>query len=383
MALNNSSMLSSSSNSSVDANNSLDSCREYRDLSRDSTVEITAKIAVYAVAFVLAITGNAAVLAIVFRRSSFKTTTNFFIANLAISDIMMAVICMPSTMFTIAAKDIFHSVVQGVAGIILCKMLPFFQGLAIAVSILTMFTLAADRFLAIVFPFRKIITKRRAKVLIGILWLTGAIFNAPLLYAMKLYENGEKSQCYENWAPHFDNERASKDYTILLFVFLYAIPLILVIIFYSALLRELWRGKHLHHNKTVACKENQAVLRMIVTVIVTFAVCWLPVHVTIFVVLFTKNQLIKNCGLSPILIFIGWFMGHVNSALNPIIYFIYNENFRCEFFNLLRGILRVILRKNPTIQERPSMLKTRLTYYKTSSLYNALKRNSSRADESV
>lgn len=199
---------------------------------------------------------------------------------------------------------------------------------------------------------------------------------------MKLYESGDERLCYENWEPHFDDDRASKDYTIVLFVFLYVIPLVLVVIFYSALLRELWRGKHLHHNRTVACKENQAVLRMIVTVIVTFAVCWLPLHVTVFIVLFTKDELVQRCGLSPVLIFIGWFMGHVNCALNPIIYFIYNENFRSEFFKLLRGIMRTILRKKTTIQERPSLLKTRFTYYKTSSLYNAIKRNS-RMDESL
>ncbi|XP_031562962.1 neuropeptide FF receptor 2-like [Actinia tenebrosa] len=383
MAFNTSLMSREASNRSVNESfGSILSCSQYRDISRDSTVVITIKITVYAVAFVLAIIGNATVLAIVFRRSSFKTTTNFFIANLAISDIIMAVICMPTSMFSIAAKNISHSLLQGIAGILICKMLPFLQGLAIAVSILTMFTLAADRFLAIVFPFRKIITKRRAKALIGGLWVLGVIFNAPLLYAMKLHEDGEVRLCYEDWEPHFDDDRASKDYTIVLFVFLYAIPLVLVIVFYSALLRELWRGKHLHHNKTVACKENQAVLRMIVTVIVTFAVCWLPVHVTVFIALFTDDQLIKRCGLSPILVFIGWFMGHVNSALNPIIYFIYNENFRNEFFKLLQGVMRAILRKKPRIEERPSLLKTRFTYYKTSSLYNALKRNS-RLDESV
>jgi hypothetical protein len=336
------------------------------------------KISVYVVAFVLAIVGNLLVLAIVFRKSKFKTTTNFFIANLASSDVLIAVVCMPTSMFSIASKNIGQSVLNGHAGVLICKMLPFLQGLSVAVSILTMFVLAADRFLAIVFPFQKIITKQRAKILIAALWIVGVIFNAPLLYAMKLHEDGDMRFCYENWEPYFDDEKASKDYTIVLFLFLYAIPLVLVTFFYSTLLRELWRGKHLHHNKTVACNENKAVLKMIVTVIVTFAICWLPVHVTVFVVLFTKDRLIQMCGLSPVIIFIGWFMGHMNSAVNPIIYLIYNENFRSEFFKMFQQIGRVVLRKKPKIQERPSLLRTRITYFngKTVSLYNAIKRSS-------
>ena len=57
---------------------------------------------IYSVAYItimiVAIVGNAMVVAVVYRNQSMHSVTNYFIVNLAIADIMVAVICLPMTL---------------------------------------------------------------------------------------------------------------------------------------------------------------------------------------------------------------------------------------------------------------------------------------------
>ncbi|KAH3863846.1 hypothetical protein DPMN_026849 [Dreissena polymorpha] len=52
----------------------------------------------YTIIMVLAIFGNVMVVAVVARNQNMHTVINYFIVNLAIADIMVAVICLPMTL---------------------------------------------------------------------------------------------------------------------------------------------------------------------------------------------------------------------------------------------------------------------------------------------
>jgi hypothetical protein len=58
--------------------------------------------------------------------------------------------------------------------------------------------------------------------------------------------------------------------------------------------------------------------------------------------------MISLCGLNHSIIFIGWFMGHVNTSINPIIYFIFNENFRKELKEMYQASRKIFVRKKRT-----------------------------------
>lgn len=351
------------SNSSNSSSSNDSFCVEYLHLRPETQVETNIKLAVYTIAFIIAIIGNILVIAIVLRKSQVKTTANMFIINMAVSDLLMAMVCMPTTIFTIASDNRSQMIVKGALGTAICKMVPFLQGLASAASVLTFLMLAADRYLAIVYPFTRYITRKRAKLLIAVIWIVGAFMNAPLLYAMNV---DEYDYCIEIWEPHFDTNKATIDYTIVIFVFLYVLPLMLITFLYSALIKELWRS--VQSTKTVAYNENKAVLKMLVTIIVIFAVCWLPIHVTLFYVYFSNDSNTQRCGINPVVYFIGWFMGHVNCSINPIIYFSFNERFQQELIKLVRG-LKDSFRRNKRRRSRgttasfvkPSIIVTQFT----------------------
>lgn len=347
---------SNSTNSSANNNSRFDIiayCTEYLNLREETQVETNLKLAAYIIAFIVAVIGNVLVIVIVLRKTQFKTTTNLFIINMAFSDVMMAIVCIPLTAYAIASKNIGQAIVVGWFGVAICKLFPFLQGLSIAVSILTLTTLAGDRYVAIVYPFRNFISKSRAKILILIIWFIGMCFNAPLLYSMRLHEDEGTPYCSENWKPHFDQARSIRVYTIVLFVFLYAVPLMLITFFYAALMRELWQGSTLHSNQTRAFSENKAVLKMVLTVVVIFAISWLPIHVVPFVTFFTTDKNLLICGVNPSITFVGWFMGHASSAVNPIVYMVFNDNFRREVLNAFRNLYQKCLKRRQAISERP------------------------------
>lgn len=70
---------------------------------------ITIYIIAYCIAFLFALFGNVIVIAVVFRYRWMHTVTNFFIVNLAIADILVALFCIPITLLThiFVGKTIF------------------------------------------------------------------------------------------------------------------------------------------------------------------------------------------------------------------------------------------------------------------------------------
>lgn len=340
-------------------------CIEYLELKKETQIETNFKLLAYTIAFLVAVIGNSMIVAIVLRRRQLKTTANMFIINMAFSDILMALVCMPTTMHTITAENKAQMVVKGILGAALCKLIAFLQGLAVAVSVLTFLVLAADRYLAILYPFTRYITRNRAKLIIVLVWITSVLINAPLLYAMRTDGNND---CIEEWEPYFDGNKAAQHYTIVLFVFLYVLPLLLITFLYSSLVKELWRSAQ--STKTVAYSENKAVLKMLVTVVIIFAVCWLPIHVIVFILLFSKpGTMVNMCGLKPVVYFIGWFMAHINSSINPIIYFSFNEKFQQELIKWVRNIKNSCITKRKRQRSRstaasfvkPSIIVTQFT----------------------
>jgi len=61
---------------------------------------ITIYIIAYGIAFLFALFGNVIVIAVVLRYRWMHTVTNFFIVNLAIADILVALFCIPITLLT-------------------------------------------------------------------------------------------------------------------------------------------------------------------------------------------------------------------------------------------------------------------------------------------
>lgn len=79
------------------------------------------QIPLYATILLLAITGNTLVILTLIQNRRMRTITNVFLLNLAVSDILLGVLCMPFTLVGTLLRDF-------VFGEIMCKFLPYLQG---------------------------------------------------------------------------------------------------------------------------------------------------------------------------------------------------------------------------------------------------------------
>jgi hypothetical protein len=85
----------------------------------DSGTWIT--ISLYAIIFFLAVIGNLLVILTLVQSRRMRTITNLFLLNLAISDLLLGIFCMPFTLIGMILRDFIF-------GEIMCKLLPYLQG---------------------------------------------------------------------------------------------------------------------------------------------------------------------------------------------------------------------------------------------------------------
>lgn len=79
------------------------------------------QIPVYATILLLSVLGNALVILTLVQNRRMRTITNVFLLNLAVSDLLLGVLCMPITLLGALLRDF-------VFGGLMCKLMPYLQG---------------------------------------------------------------------------------------------------------------------------------------------------------------------------------------------------------------------------------------------------------------
>lgn len=79
------------------------------------------RVILYAIIFVLAVAGNALVIATLAHDRRMRTVTNLFLLNLAVSDLLLAVLCMPFTLIPTLQQNFTF-------GKAMCVLIRYMQG---------------------------------------------------------------------------------------------------------------------------------------------------------------------------------------------------------------------------------------------------------------
>jgi len=301
----------------------------------------------YAVVFTVALFGNCAIILIAkTKRRIRKVAFNFFIISMATADIMDAFVAVPLTVLYFNNGPRW---LGGLLGDISCKILQFLNNLSLAASVFTLAAISVDRYLAIVHVLREPLSKRKVKLALVLLWLFASLLMSTYLikYKTVLMEDG-RHHCRGVWVDdRAKNFRMYQFETVTRFIFMYVIPLFLMATLYSLIIRVLKRRQAFGENMSQIRIQHQnvTVIKMLVTVVLLFAFCWLPTHVVSLTTAFSYEKLL--CW--PISLTLTLFVpSHANSAINPCIYLIFNENFRKGFKDLLIRCRKTGNRRNPT-----------------------------------
>ncbi|XP_021515483.1 neuropeptide FF receptor 2 [Meriones unguiculatus] len=292
----------------------------------------------YSLIFSLCMVGNTVVCLIVIRNRHMHTVTNFFILNLAVSDLLVGIFCMPVTLL--------DNIIAGWPfGSSMCKISGLVQGISVAASVFTLVAIAVDRFRCVVYPFKPKLTTKMAFVTIVIVWglaITIMTPSAVMLhvqeekhYRVRLSYHNKTSAvywCREDWP----NEEMRRIYTTLLFVTIYLAPLSLIVVMYARIGASLCKTSapcksEQRPEQQRVSKKKQKVIKMLLAVALLFIISWLPLWTLMMLSDYADlppNRLrIINIYIYP---FAHW-LAFCNSSVNPIIYGFFNENFRNGF----------------------------------------------------
>ena len=296
-----------------------------------NAAKITALSTIMATSFI----GNILIIYVTRQTRSMRKIAYSFVVNMAIADLCTTIINMPESL-TVEIRNT-DEWLPGDVGVVLCKLLPICQQVCAFCSILSLLSIALDRFFAICLPFKRIMTPRLSKVIILFTWLIPLLSSAPMFVANNVVEIEGLTLCIEEWPAPFDNEKAPTDYTIILFVVFYLLPLIIIWSLYSCVVFKLWRrrvpGNYSSTRNPVYFRSRRKALKMFIAIVVCFALLWLPYHVIFFLISYKEEY--YYCGLPGDIYFVSSFFSHAISALNPFIYMTLNEDYR-------RGIKRLL-----------------------------------------
>lgn len=371
-------------------NNSLDYfSSNFTDIPRNTTVtrwteatllglQISVSVAL-AIVTLATMLSNAFVIATIFLTRKLHTPANFLIGSLAVTDMLVSILVMPISIVYTVSKT--WSLGQIVCDIWLSSDITFCTA-----SILHLCVIALDRYWAITdaLEYSKRRTMRRAAVMVAVVWVISISISMPPLFWRQAKAHEELTECMVN------TDQIS--YTLYSTFGAFYVPTVLLIILYGRIYvaarsrifkTPSYSGKrfttaqliqtsagsslcslnsasnqeaHLHsgaggeggsplfvnsvkvkladnvleRKRLCAARERKAT-KTLGIILGAFIICWLPFFVVTLV-----WGICKECSFDPLLFDVFTWLGYLNSLINPVIYTVFNDEFKQAFQKLIK-----------------------------------------------
>ncbi|XP_047211713.1 cholecystokinin receptor-like isoform X2 [Girardinichthys multiradiatus] len=341
------------------------------------------RILLYSIIFLLSVFGNLLIIVVLTLNKRMRTVTNSFLLSLAVSDLMMAIFCMPFTLIPNILEDFIF-------GATMCKIVTYLMGVSVSISTFSLVAIAIERYSAICNPLKSRAwqTRSHAYRVIAATWVVSLLVMVPypVFSALKSFPkiNGTVGHmCRLDWP----SKQAEQTWYVLLLFILFFIPGVVMIIAYGLISRELYRGIQfeLSQNKETTGQKNGAgrvmpvptddddgcyiqvskkpsfavelptlssstntilnkterarsntseaklqakrrVIRMLMVIVALFFICWMPLYSVNTWKAFDLRSASKALTGAPISFI--HLLSYTSACVNPIIYCFMNTRFR-------------------------------------------------------
>uniref|UniRef100_A0A3B4UKZ3 G-protein coupled receptor 54-like n=1 Tax=Seriola dumerili TaxID=41447 RepID=A0A3B4UKZ3_SERDU len=249
--------------------------------------------------------GNSLVIHVVTKHQQMKTVTNFYIVNLATTDILFLVCCVPFT-------ATLYPLPSWIFGEFMCRLVNYLQQA-------TCITLSSLRHR----------TPRMALAISVSIWIGSLLLSTPVAMYQRLeagYWFGPQTYCSEV----FPSARLQKAFIIYSFLAVYLLPLLTITACYAFMLKRMGQASVNPIDSSYQAERATAVRarvsRMVVVMVALFLICWGPIQVCILLQAFGLRSYV----LYKLKIW-GHCMSYSNSSVNPLVYAFMGNNFRKAF----------------------------------------------------
>lgn len=319
----------------------------------DEVPALPTQIALYSILLVWSLLGNILVIAVVLTSERLKTSFNYFVVNMAVSDLLVPLVNLPTIIYKFYYP--FWPIGGGI-GEALCKLYMIVLNISPVVSCYSLVIIAIERLVLVVYPMLKntLFSNKKIFILIAMTWIVAFIFLCPYFFLFGLKDQEGKLLCYildgANLGPH----------VIFSFFSVFSVPLVAIIVIYTIMLYNLLKAsrnvaKIINNEQMIARqRRNKKIFYMSIFIIVAFVILWGPAFIFVFLAAVDKTTTLKiDQKKISIIWFVFYFLGYANAAVNPCLYFIFLGSFR-------EGARRMFRKKSESSDEDAHLEMTRL-----------------------
>ncbi|XP_053385972.1 cardioacceleratory peptide receptor-like isoform X2 [Mercenaria mercenaria] len=311
-----------------------DTYADYFYVDIDVTFWQVPQLIILIVLFVFIVFGNVCVLvAIGLSNTGRKTRMNFFIVNLAISDLTVGV-------FHVTVDIAERCLVEWYGGPALCKIVRFLQVLVVYASTFMIVSLSIDRVDAIARPMNFTRKATTVRALVNTAWIASGVLSVPSFLLFDTYDHTSgKQYCimnlHETW--HWQL------YTTLVALTAFIIPALIIIVCYGIIIFVIWdKGRGFHNafnastcrnkfqaadggNKGIIPQAKIKTIKMTLIIVCVFVFSWCPYFVFNLTDVYSNSNQPKSSTHYAVTSLVQS-LAPINSAANPIIYGIFGTS---------------------------------------------------------
>ena len=324
-------------------------------------LDLADKIIIIFVAICI-ILGNTLVLVATWRERSLHQPNKYFIACLAVADLLTGAIVAPLKVYR-RSLDVES---RRTMSIDLCRFMVWIDTFAFAASIYTLTFISFDRYLKIRKPlqYRSRMTTSKSLKIIFIIWLISTAFaiyaTTPLSESRGILLTAEK-YCFPS-----DINKKKVFYTFAA-VTAFFLPTVVILVMYSLIFvvvhkrQKMLRNGELgqicnDQNQRSAFLQDLKAIRMLVVVVGVFILCWGPYFIFMLLVFYCPNCICLDLRQILIAEKVLLRLPYFNSLCNPIIYACLDQTYRAAFKNLFQ---RMSCRSSARRRQPPETIELR------------------------
>ena len=280
----------------------------------------------FAAIVVFGIIGNILVIYVILARKRLQTVTNLLLLNLAVSDVAFLLIC--------GGFSIVHYVLmEWPWGSVPCRIIQYLLYVTCYVTVYTLMAVSVVRYVSVVWGMQCafIQNKRHVIILIIVIWMVFLLAKIPILMIHGVTHNPSTDRTECIISGRLDGQKLFATF----FVFAYALPLIVTVTLYLLILRLVHSVGPLTDDPSVHMDRQEQVTKVVLVLVLTFAICWLPLHIHLLVAYYGS---IPDTVAYNILLLFCHSLIYLNSMLNPVIYNFFSQKFRHSFCEVVCGV---------------------------------------------
>ena len=283
-----------------------------------------------------AFVGNILIAVAFVMNATLRTSVNYFIVNMAVSDLLSALTNLP--LYATDGMLSGNYVIEDSMATFVCKLGIYSRAVSQAVSVLSLVLIAVDRFNATVRPFpASRVTKRFRTVLLLFTWIFSLLVLFPYVWFSRIEQEGYQTVC--KFSSSWNALELAAFYTVGLLV-LYFGPLFLIIILYSKIMKCLRRARPVDeaHRDSIRIqnrRQNQIVMKIFIFIVIAFFLCWTPLCVYIMLRMVFPSLFAQD----TCMLFLGLFyyvFPSLSTVVNPVILFVSSSRFSNPLKEMLR-----------------------------------------------